>query len=203
MTRSRRFTLVCRLLAVLFTLVALARVATAAAPLWDPLFSLPPRGCVDCGLRKDPILLLEPEVEWKEAWQTPGTEQRILELVERPSVRRMLFAAEAARAVPFFLMFTALALALRSMASAGFNSRAVRWLRHSALASIVWTLAHPVAQSIRWTAFSPITHGGPVKHMVLDLSHLLWPALLSAAVWVCVWALEEAIALQQDLDEYV
>ncbi len=195
--------MVCRILAALFLVSAVVRLAVSFVPLANPLLSLPQAGCEECSFRRDPVTLLEPQLARKLAWQTPGSEQRIVEQLGKAEVRLMLFAANLARAIPFFLLFIALAMALRSFAAGGFNSGAVRWLRRSALASIGWAVAQPVSESIRQTAFSPVTHGQELTHLVLDLNSVLWPVLLSLAVWVCVWALEEAVAIQQDLEEYV
>lgn len=203
MTRTARFRRTCNILAGLLILAALVRLALALVPLADPLLTCPATGCEGCSFERDPVLLLEPEEARKMAWQTPGTEQQILEHLGQRKVRLMLFLAEVARAVPFFALFLFLALALRSFAASGFNPVAVRWLRWSALASVVWVFAQPVARSIRWTAFSPITHKKDLTHLVVEVNDLLWPMLLSFAVWICAWALEEAATLQQDLEEYV
>ena len=203
MTRTARFRRMCRILAGLLLAAALIRLGISFVPLFDPLLAWPVTGCESCTFQRDPVTLLTTDEARKLAWQTPGTERRILEHLEQPEVRTLLFAAEAVRAVPLFVLFMSLALALRSFAVSGFNQIAARWLRWSAAASIGWVLAQPVAQSIRWTIFSPITHGRELTHLVLNVNDLIWPMLLSFAVWICAWALEEATTLQRDLEDFV
>jgi hypothetical protein len=101
------------------------------------------------------------------------------------------------------MLLASLAAALRMLSLSGFTPAMVRRLRLAAFASIVWVLAQPVAQSIRRTVFSPVTDRDSVTHLVLDGGQLFWPMLLSFAVWICARALEQAAALQKDLEEYV
>ena len=203
MTRADRFRRHCRVLAALLLLVGLLRLTLSFTPLFDPLLAWPQTGCDPCSSQRDPVTLLEPEEARKVAWQTPGSEQRILVHLERPGVRVSLFAAELARALPFALLLLSLAAALRSLAAGGFTPDAVRWLRRAALASILWVLAQPMAQSIRLTTFSPITRGDEVTHIVVNANELFWPMLLSFAAWTFARALEQAAFLQQELEEYV
>ena len=203
MERTRRFGAACRILAALFVIIAAARLATAAVPLWDPVLSTAYLSCDPCQVRTDPVLLIEREAERKLAWQNPGTARELGELIETRNVRLMLFSAQLIAAIPFFALFVSLALALRHLAARGFSIGAIRWLRRGAFAAILWALAQPIAQSIRSTAFSPISGGGEAIHVMVNLNQLLWPALLGGAVWICVWALEEALILRTDLEEYV
>lgn len=203
MDRTSRFRGACRLLAALFIIIACARLLTSLAPLFDPLLSTAYLECDPCGVHTDPVLLLEPESERRDAWRTVGAEQRILELIEQPRVRLMLLAAQLVRAVPFFMLFLSLAWALRSLASGGFNLGAIRWLRRATLAAVLWTVLLPVSQSIRWTAFSPVTSGSDAIVVAVNVAELIWPALLAAAVWICVRALEEALIMRKDLEDYI
>lgn len=203
MTRTNRFRRICHVLAGLLLAAAFVRLALSIVPLFDPLLSWPVTGCESCTFQRDPVTLLETDEAKKLAWQTTGTEQRILEHLAQPGVRTLLFAAEAVRAVPLFALFLMLALALRALAARGLSQDAVLWLRWAALASVAWVVAHPIAQSIRLTTFSPITHGRDLTYLVLNVNEMLWPMLLSTAVWVGAWALQEATTLQQDLEEFV
>ena len=200
--RARRFRLVCHGLAVLFLAIGLARLVTSVLPLVDPVLTTARIECDPCTIRTDPVLLLAPGMARQEGWRT-GAQERIVERVGRPDVRLMLFSAQALRAIPFFVMFLALALALRSFARSGFNAAAVRWLRRAALGAVGWTLAQPVSMSIRWTALSPITHGRDLTHVVFDGNELVVGMLIAGAVWVAVWVLEEAVVMKRDLEEYV
>jgi hypothetical protein len=108
------------------------------------------------------------------------------------------------RAIPFFVMFGGMAMALRALASRGFSETAVSWLRRSALAAVVWTVAQSVATSMKQTALSSITEGdATLVHIVLDGNSLIIGIMVSGAAWIIVWALEEAQAMQRELDEYV
>jgi hypothetical protein len=202
-SRARRFRLVCYTLAATFLAIGGMRLATSALPLIDPLLVTAQFQCDPCEIRTDPVLLLEPEAARRKAWRTPGSEERIVERIRRTDIRLMLFAGQAVRAVPFFVLFLGLAMALRSLARSGFSLAGVRWIRRAALGAIGWTLAQPVSTSIRRTAFSPITHGQELNHIVVGSEQLIVGILIAGAAWVVVWALEEALAMQRDLEEYV
>jgi hypothetical protein len=203
LARAKRFRWACYALAALFLAIGTARLATSALPLIDPLLTTARYACDPCVVRTDPVRLIEPEAARERAWRTPGTEERILDRIGAPDVKLMLFVAQTVRAIPFFLMFLALAMALRGFARTGFNPASVRWIRRAALAAVAWTLAQPVSMSIRWTAFSPITHGRELRHVVLGGEDLVLGILIAGAAWVVAWALEEALVMQRDLEEYV
>lgn len=202
-SRARRFRLLCYALAAAFLTIGFIRLAASALPLIDPLLTTAQYECDPCGIRTDPVQLLEPEAARQKAWRTPGSAERIVERIRLPEVKLMLFAAQAVRAVPFFVLFLGLALALRSFARTGFGSTGVRWIRRAALGAVAWTLAQPVSMSIRWTAFSPVTHGRELRHIVIGSEELIVGILIAGAAWVVLWALEEALALQRDLEGYV
>jgi hypothetical protein len=203
MIQTHRFRRHCGILAALLLVAGILRLGLGFIPLFDPLIGTPAPDCSDCGFVRDPVTLLEPEQARKAAWQTPGSEQRIVAHLQSLRVRSWLFAAEMMRAIPFFMLLASLAAALRMLSLSGFTPAMVRRLRLAAFASIVWVLAQPVAQSIRRTVFSPVTDRDSVTHLVLDGGQLFWPMLLSFAVWICARALEQAAALQKDLEEYV
>lgn len=201
--RATRFRLVCYSLAMLLLAIGIARLAASALPLVDPLLTTARYECNPCVIRTDPVLLLEPDTARVQAWRTPGTAERIVDRIARPEIKLMLALAHAARGIPFFVMFLGLALALRSLARAGFNAGAVRWIRRAALGAVVWTIAQPVSMSIRWTALSPITHGRELRHVVFGGDDLVLGILIAGAAWVAAWALEEALVMQRDLEGYV
>jgi hypothetical protein len=202
-SRARRFRLVCYALAALFLVIGGLRLATSALPLIDPLLTTAHFECDPCVVRTDPVLLLGPNSARLKAWRTPGSEERISQRIRRTDVKLMLFAAQAVRAVPFFVLFLGLAMALRSFARTGFSPAGVRWIRRASLGAVGWTLAQPVSTSIRWTALSPITHGRELRHVVVGSDQLIVGILIAGAAWVVVKALEEALAMQRDLEEYV
>lgn len=202
MNRTKRFSTICHALAAMFLLIGITRLATAALPLIDPRLSTVSYECEPCALRTDPVLLLESSQRAK-AWQTPGSAERIVERIRLPKVKLMLFVDHAVRAIPFFFLFLGLAMALRSFARMGFNHGGVLWLKRSALAAMVWALAQPVATSIRHAAFSPITLGREMRQVVLSGDSLIFGLLIGGAAWVTLWALDQALTMQRDLEGYV
>ncbi len=200
----RRFRALARGLSLLLLLIAGLRLATAALPLVDPALStVVGPDCQSCFGTPDPAALIEREAARQRVREDPAALAALQAHLAAPRTRLMLFAAEMIRALPFFAMFCAMALALRALAAHGFSATAIAWLRRAALAALVWPVGHSGAVSLRWTALSPIADGEPVNHLVVKVGALVVGILVSGAAWVIVWALEEARAMQQDLEEYV
>ena len=197
MTRIVRFRRVCRAVFLLLIIIVLVRIAAAAVSPPSPLAASPVWGCDICELRRDIVVSTPPQVERQ------ALDRSIVAHLGVPEVRSTLAAAQAIQLLPFVAVFFGLAMAFRSMASGGLAGPALRWLRRSAFATIFLILAEPVAQSMRWTAFSPVIHGREHLIVVADPTRMLWLVLLSFAVWASVWILEEAVVLRQDLEEYV
>jgi hypothetical protein len=201
--QPRRFKAVCRALALLFLIVGAGRLAWSVATWANPLYGAAVITCEPCTVETDPVRLLGSEQARINAWRTAGSDARIRERVQVPKVRGMLLAAELIRGIPLSLLFVSLAFALNSLASAGFNERAVRWLRRAALAGIFWVLGHPLAESIRATAMSPVTHGVEGPQVVLAITPVFWAAMVVGATWICLRAMEEALAFRRDLEEII
>lgn len=172
-------------------------------PLVDPVLTTATFSCDPCTLETSALRLVDSETARTTIQNAPGGEAKLRAHVAQPGVKLMLFIAGVVRAIPLSLILVTLALSLVNLAATGFSGASIRWLRRSALAAIVWTLALPLSMSIRWTALSSITHGREMRHIVLDTDEFLIGVLVSAGAWVLVWALEEANALQRDLEEYV
>jgi hypothetical protein len=202
--RARRFRRLAKAFAALFLVVGVCHLALLPLPLIDARLSAAGIECgPPCALDRDPVRLLSPESARKRAWQSPGSEQLILDRLELPAIRWMLVAAKAALSIPVAFIFLAVAMALRSFANAGVSTRGVRWLRRAALAAVAWVIGQQASDSIRMTAFSPVTHGREMSHIVFDANALLVGCLIAAAAAITLWGLEQAIALQRDLEEYV
>lgn len=202
--KVQRFRLICGILAMLFVAIGGIRLAASVLPLVDPVLRSSRLNCgPPCRIDQDPVRLLGSSDAQKAAWRTAGVASQIVERTRVAKVRLMLFAAEITVALPLFFVFFGAARALRTLAQNGFNANAVTWLKRSASASIAWVLAQPVAQSIQWTALSPITHGAEAALVVVEIGDFAGAALLSASVWVCVWALEQAIQIRNDLEAFV
>jgi hypothetical protein len=197
------FRRLCHLLAGGLLLLAGLRLGLAFVPLFDPLFEVPVIGCNGCNLREDPVLLLEPETARRAAWRDPSAASQIVALVEQPRVRAGLALAQLIRALPFAVLLGALALAIRSLAGRGIAPATLRWLKRSALAGLVYALAQPIAQSVRWTIFSPVTLGEARTHIVLEVGTIFWPLLLAGAAWVSALAMQQALALRTELEDFV
>jgi hypothetical protein len=200
--RRSRFHIVSGLLASLLLLVGAVQLLAAAATLADPLFASLDLSCdPGCGFDPDPVRLLATEQARIAAWTTPGFERQILERLSSPGVPTMLFAAQAARAVPLFLVLMSLAMALHSLGSAGFDRAGVRWLRRAAHASLVWIVAASAATSLQASAFAPLQPG---RGSVVIALHLpLWQVAVSAALWIALWGVEEALELRSEVEAYV
>lgn len=197
MTRIVRFQRVCRAVFLLLMMIVFMRIAAAVVSPPSPLAASPIWGCDICELRRDIVVSSPPQLERR------ALDRSIVAHLGMPKVRSSLAAAQAIQLLPFLTVFFALAMAFRTMALGGLAGPALRWLRRSALASIFLILADPVAQSIRWTVFSPVIHGREHLIVLADPTRMLWLILLSFAVWASVWIIEEAVVLRQDLEEYV
>jgi hypothetical protein len=168
----------------------------------DPLLASLDVSCdPGCDLATDPVRMLPTEQARIAAWKSPGFERRILERLASPGVGAIVFAAEAARAVPLFLVLTFLAVALRSLALFGFGLAATIWLRRAALASLLWIVAESAAVSLQASAFASLQPGR--GSVVIALHVPLWQVAVSTALWISLWAIEEAFELRAELETYV
>jgi hypothetical protein len=201
MRSKLRFRAVCNALAALFLALALVRLALAGATLFDPLLGSVDLQCEPaCSLSPDPVRLLPGEEARIEAWRTGGFGGRLIEHLADPRVAALLFVAEAARAIPLSALLFALALALRALASEGIGARSVRWLRRSALASLFWIASASVAASFAAMAFAPLLgRGSFVIALQLPPSHVV----ISAALWIALRVLQEALDLRTETEAYV
>lgn len=201
--RTRRFRFACRVLATVFLLLGVARLANGAVMTADPILASTYFQCVeDCRIRTWPERYLGSEHARDRARARGATREAIAARLEDPSARGLLIAAEFARALPFAIMLLALAVAMRQMAARGLTGSTVRWLRRSAAAAIFWTLAQPLEQSLQWTAFSTILVGWETTHVTIG-SEMLWPLLLAVLAWLSLRMLHEAVAIKEELGEYV
>jgi hypothetical protein len=203
MIYSRRFRFVCQALAFLFLVMALVQVLLAASTLASPLNGAITLDCGSCVVERDPVRLLPTEEARIKAWRSAGADERILAHVRQVSVRAKLFVAQMLRALPFFVLFAGLAIAVHGFGKAGLNFSSVQWLRRSGLAGLIWVLMEPVALSIRMTAMSPITHGRELNHIAIGGNGFFLALMVAGAVWVCLRVMEEAFRLRSDLEEFV
>ena len=202
MSRARRFHLICKLLAVFFLTAAVSRLVVGALPLADPLLSTAVVSCNPCTFEVDPVRLLQPEMR-KQAWRTSGSDEALRRHVQLPRTRALHFLSKAVRAFPMAVLFLALAMALRALAEKGIDAGATAWLERASYAALVWAAAEPLSRSLNMTAFSAITHGKELVHVVISPGTFLPSAVFAISVWALSWALSEAVSLRLELDEFV
>lgn len=205
MSRSKRLRLVCGILSLLCLAFGAGRLAVGLAPLVDPALTTAHVYCqpTRCWTETDPVRLLPHELR-EPVLKAPDGRARLLAFVRRPEQRMSLAAAEAVRALPSALMFLFLGLAFRSLRSGGgFGRTAIVRLRRAAAAALAAVLAQPIADSIEMTALAPFTLGRSTIFIAFDGSTFFWGMLLAGAVWVAVWALEQARLTEDELAEIV
>lgn len=202
MSRAARFRVVCHFLSALLLITGLRQLVDPALTAVDPLLGTAQLSCSPCRVDLDPVRLLDRPL-WKRAWQDSGIDERIQLKLVQPNVRRLLIGATAALAIPLCVMFVSLSIAVRRFARNGFASRATRWLRLSALSALIWTLMGPVSRSMRAWAMDSTISGAENFRVPIDFYHLISGALIAGMAWAAAWALQEAVEIQRDLDEYV
>jgi hypothetical protein len=202
MSRAKRFQLACNTLALLMLLVGLRQLVDPVLALKNPLLSTAQLSCSPCSYETDPVRLLDVPLQ-KRAWQTEGAEERILERLKEPRVYWLVFASEAVRAIPLFLLFVGLAAGIRSFAAAGFSPAVMKWLRLSAFSALLWALAGPVARSMKASAFDVVLTGVEKFRLPVDFYSLIQGILIAGAALVALWAIEEALMIQSSAEDYV
>jgi hypothetical protein len=85
----------------------------------------------------------------------------------------------------------------------GLDPGAAAWLRRAAAAALVLVLAQPVSDTIRATALSRVVTGRQQLTIAFDGGPFFWGLLLAGAVWIAVWALEQARLVEAELAEIV
>jgi hypothetical protein len=139
----------------------------------------------------------------KWGWQTAGVEARISARVQERRVHGLLFASSLALALPRFLLFLSLAIAVRRFARRGFASNAAKWLRLSAWSALGWGLMGPVSRSFQALALDAVYTGTDRFRFPIDIFHVVTGVVIAGVVLATIWALEEAVEIQRDLAEYV
>ena len=202
MNRTVRFRLVCSVLSALLLVVGIRQLVEPVLTSMDPLLGTSQLSCTPCRIDTDPVRLLDRPL-WKQGWQIEGVNQRIEQKLDEPRVQWLLIAATAAVALPLCLMFVSLGMAMRSFGRRGLASDAPRWLRLAALSALGWTLMVPVSRSLRAWALDSTISGVDSFRLPIDFYQLVTGVVIAGAALATVWALEEALIIQRDLDEYV
>lgn len=201
--RATRFRTISRYLMGLALLCACWRLLTPVTALLNPLWSTARLSCVPaCSLTLDPVQLLDRDVR-DDARKVPSVDQRILKGLEEPGVRPVIVAARTLVAVPELLFFLALALAARAFARSGIERRTLAWLRTAMWAALIWPLMGSVAHALNsWATLHMIT-GRRDVHLGIYPQDLILGLVVAASLRLMIWALEEALALRADSDDYV
>ena len=203
MKRETRFRILCHILSALLLVVALWQLVGPAVIVTDPMLVGSRVQCTpECTVERDPVRLLTDEY-WKLAWRTPNIDALIAQRLEQPAVQGLLIATALLRAIPLFLLFISLAIAVRGFAVRGVSRREVRWLRRAAFASILWTLAQPVSDSLQRRAMNAVVRGSEESSFLLDPERLLSGLLIAGVALVAIRIIEGALALRDDLEDYV
>jgi hypothetical protein len=195
MARPGRVKAVCAAMMILYLAVAAGRLAASALPLIDPMLTTAKVHCsfTGCRVETDPFRLIPGRDSASRAkWASRGAQLEAH--VRGPGVRAWMFAAEAIRGLPLVFLFLSLALASRALARTGSFGETIGWLRRAAAAALAGVAAQPIADSISATALSPVLLGRDQVHLhlVFNGGPFLWGVLLAGAVWMSVWALEQA-----------
>jgi hypothetical protein len=114
-----------------------------------------------------------------------------------------MFLAELLRAAPAIFLFFSLACASRSLVRAEGFAPTLAWLRRAAAAAVAVVLTQPIADTVRATVLSPIETGKQQIHLAFNGGPFLWGVLLAGAVWMSVWALEQARLTEIELGTIV
>jgi hypothetical protein len=200
--RARRFRLACNLLSILLLLIALRQLLEPALTAINPVLGTAEFSCSPCRIEQDPVRLLDaPLRKW--GWQTPGVDARIIERVQTAKVHWLLTASALSVALPLFLLFLSLAIAVRRFAQRGFASNAANWLRLAGWSALAWGLMGPVSRSFQALALDAVFTGADRFRLPIDFFHVITGVVIAGIILAAIWALEEAVEIQRDLADYV
>lgn len=181
---------------VMAVVIAVAGLSPGASPVCDIA-----TGCV---WRNQPATLLDQDVRSSVLASTARL--RTYEAyVARPDVRLGLAAVEAINLGPFAFVILGVGLALRRLGGSGSAAltKALRWLRLSSIAAIVWALVSPLYDCLLATLLSPGTPNGANVEMYIYLDKIGAGLLLALAAYTAIWAVEAGLDARRDLDSFV
>jgi len=200
---TSRFRTISWYLAGLLLLCACWRLITPVAALIDPLWSTARLSCTPaCSLTLDPVQLLDRE-ERVQARTMAGVEQRISSGLEVAGVRAAIIGSRVLRALPEVFFFLALGFAARAFARSGIERRTLAWLRAAMWSALVWPVAGSVAHALNSWATMPMVAGQREVHVGVYPQDLISGLVVAACLRLMIWALEEALTLRADSDDYV
>lgn len=195
----------CRAIGAVFLFAAIVILIVIAVAGLSPGAS-PFCGLEECGWRARPALLLDQDVLVQVA-ATPQRLQTFEAFVHRPDVRLKLAALQAINLGPFAFLLAGVGLALRRLGAAGAGvdalGQALRWLRLSSLAAVLWALTSPIYESLLATLLSAGTPTGQQVETYIYLDKIGGGLLLALAAYVAIWAIEAGLAARRDLDNFI
>jgi hypothetical protein len=201
--RTARFRAISWYLAGLLLLCACWRLITPLAALVDPMWSTARLSCTPaCSLTLDPVQLLDWEVRDRARIQV-DMEQRISSGLEVAEVRAAIIGSRVLRAAPEVFFFLALGFAAGGFARSGIERRALAWLRRAMWSAVIWPVTGSVAHALNSWATMPMVSGQREVHIGIYPQDLVVGLLVAASLRLIIWALEEALTLRADSDEYV
>lgn len=201
----RRKAVLCRAMGATFLVAALVMGIVIAVAGISPGASPVCGGDAPCAWRARPTQLLDQDVRVA-VLATPAALRTFEAYVARPDVRLRLAAVEALNLGPFALLLAGVGLALRRLGGNGGPDalpRALRWLRVSAIAALVWALTSPVYDSLLATILSPGTPNGEKIELYIYLDKIGGGLLLALAAYATIWAIEAGFEARRDLDSFV
>jgi hypothetical protein len=202
LSRFGRFRLACNLLAALLLLIALRQLVEPAVTAIDPVAGSFELSCSPCRVEQDPVRLLDPQLR-RRGWQTQGVAERIVARVQEPRVHRLLIASSLASALPLFLLFLGLSVAVRRFAQRGLDSNVIVGLRISGWSALAWGLMGPMSRSLQGLALDAVVLGSDRIRFPIDIFHVAKGVVIAGVVLAVIWAMEEALENKRDLAGYV
>jgi len=200
---ATRFRRISRYLAGLLFLCAAWRLMTPVIAAADPLWVTARLSCTPaCTAAVDPIGLLDREMQ-DAARTRPDVEQKIREGAGGAGTRMMIVAARAVKAIPETLFLLSLAFAAMVFARSGVQQRSLRWLRRAAWSALAWPFAGSVAHALNSLATTPMVLDRREMHLGIYPQDLILGLILAGGLWLVIWALDEALRVRSEIDDYV
>ncbi|NLS25523.1 hypothetical protein S2M10_04900 [Sphingomonas sp. S2M10] len=181
---------------VMAIVIAVAGLSPGASPVCDI-----EAGCV---WRNQPSILLDQDVRGI-VLASPAGLKTFEAYVARPDVRLGLAAVEMINLGPFAFVMLGVGLALRRLGGRGSVAlpKALRWLRLSSIAAILWALMSPLYDCLLATLLSPGTPNGATVEWFIYLDKIGAGLLLALAAYTAIWAVEAGLEARRDLDGFI
>jgi hypothetical protein len=202
-SKERRFRKISFLLAVLLLVCGAWRLVTPLAAAVNPLWSTARISCTPaCTAVLDPVRLLDRELR-DGARGRPGVEERIRAGARSGAVHASVAAARTLKALPEAIFFFSLAAASLAFSRSGIQRKSLRWLRRAAWSALLYPIAGAAAHALNSFATTPLILANREVHLGIYPQELILGLAAAAGLWLIIWAMDEALSLRTDLDDYV